>query len=327
VVDGDLQAQGLALAPDEKSVVFASVWSSELPEIRVASLGRARSLRALSAANAKLAARVEFGRTERITYASSDGLEIEAFVVYPPGAGKARPGKSGARKGPHPTILEIHGGPHGAHPATFNMLRTQALAGAGYVVLLPNPRGSTSYGERFERGCIGDWGGGDYEDLMAGLDELVERKIADPKRLFASGYSYGGYMSSWMVGQTRRFRAAVIGAPITDLVSAFGTDDIPHYNIESMGGTPETHFEEYRKRSPLTYVQNVETPCLLLHWEGDLRCPIAQSEQFFIGLRLLGREAELVRYPGGAHGVRTPSQDVDYAERELAWFALHTPGN
>ncbi len=314
VVDGDFQAQAIELTPDGKHVVFPAVWSSSLPEIQLASLGRNPARRALSSANASLDARVLLGATERIRYRSKDGLEIEAFVLYPPGHRKGRPARS---------ILEIHGGPHGAHPATFNMLRTQALAGAGYVVLLPNPRGSTSYGEAFERGCVGDWGGGDYEDLMAGVTALVERRVADPRQLYVSGYSYGGYMSSWVVGQTQRFRAAAIGAPITDLVSAFGTADIQHYNIESMGGTPQTSFEEYRARSPLVQLQHAKTPCLLLHWEGDLRCPIAQSEQLFTGLKLLGRDVELVRYPGGAHGIRTPSQDVDYARRELAWFAKH----
>jgi dipeptidyl aminopeptidase/acylaminoacyl peptidase len=158
---------------------------------------------------------------------------------------------------------------------------------------------------------------------MAGIDALIERGVADPGQLYVSGYSYGGYMSSWVVGQTQRFRAAAIGAPLTDLVSAFGTAEIQHYNIESMGGTLQTSFEAYRARSPLVHLPNAKTPCLLLHWEGDLRCPIGQSEQLFTGLKLLGREAELVRYPGGSHGVRTPSQDVDYARRELDWFAKH----
>ncbi len=314
LVDGDFQAQAIELTLDGKHVVFPSLWSSSLPEIEVAALGRGAARRPISRANAPLAARVELRATERIRYRSKDGLEIEAFVLRPPGQRKDKPAR---------TVLEIHGGPHGAHPATFNVLRAQALAGAGYVVLMPNPRGSTSYGEAFERGCVGDWGGLDYEDLMAGVSALVERKIADPAQLYVSGYSYGGYMSSWVVGQTQRFRAAAIGAPITDLVSSLGTDDIPHFNIESLGGTPETSFEEYRARSPLTHLQNVKTPCLVLHWEGDLRCPIAQSEQFFTGLKLLGREVELVRYPGGSHGVRTPSQDFDYAKRELDWFARH----
>ncbi len=173
--------------------------------------------------------------------------------------------------------------------------------------------------------CVEDWGGADYRDLMAGVDRMVERGSADPARLYVGGYSYGGYMSSWIVGQTNRFRAAAVGAPITNLISSFGNDDIPHVNIDELGGTPFSVPDEYVKRSPLTYLKNVKTPVLLQHWEGDRRCPIGQSEEFFVGLKVLGKKVEFVRYPGGSHAGRSPSQDVDSTQRMLDWFARHAP--
>jgi dipeptidyl aminopeptidase/acylaminoacyl peptidase len=190
---------------------------------------------------------------------------------------------------------------------------------------MPNPRGSQGYGEQFALACVEDWGGKDYEDLMAGVDEVVRRGVADPDRLYVGGYSYGGYMSFWVVGHTDRFRAAAVGAPVTNMVSMFGEGDIPHFDVFEMGGTPWDEPETYRFRSPVTYLASVKTPVLLLHWEGDLRCPIGQSEEVFQGLKMLGQEVEFVRYPGGSHGGRTPSQAVDHIKRTLAWYDAHAP--
>jgi dipeptidyl aminopeptidase/acylaminoacyl peptidase len=210
------------------------------------------------------------------------------------------------------------------HPNEFP-IAAEAMAAQGFVVIMPNPRGSTGYGEQFALACVRDWGGKDYEDLMAGVDELVRRGVADPERLFVGGYSYGGYMSSWVVGHTDRFRAAAIGAPVTNAVSMFGEGDIPHFDIFELGGAPWDDPEEYRFRSPVTYLPKVTTPVLLLHWEGDLRCPIGQSEEVFQGLKVLGKEVEFVRYPGGSHGGRTPSQAVDQIKRTLDWYTSHMP--
>ncbi len=313
VLEGDRTIDSLALAPGGERLAFSSSWSSAFPEVWTASLSGAASPRPVSGLNAELRARVELSPTERMTYRSFDGLEIEAFVLHPPGR----------RRKLRPLVLHIHGGPHGAHPSAYSPIFFQSLAAAGYVVLLPNPRGSSSYGEDFSRACVGDWGGGDYRDLMAGVDLLVERGIADPDQLYVGGYSYGGYMSSWIVGQTGRFRAACIGAPLTNLASAFATGDIPHVLAEEIGGTPLAAPEAYVRRSPVTYLENARTPVQLLHWEGDLRCPIGQSEEVFSALKLRGVEVEMVRYPGGSHVGRTPAQDVDSIRRTLEWYAAH----
>ena len=160
---------------------------------------------------------------------------------------------------------------------------------------------------------------------MAGVDEMERRGVADPERLYIGGYSYGGFMSCWTAGHTGRFQATVVGAPVSNQVSMFGTGDIPLFDIHEIGGTPFENPEEWRERSPVTYLANVETPILLVHHEGDLRCPIGQSEEIFQGLKVLGKEVEFVRYPGGFHTYNThaPSQIVDRTKRTIDWYNSH----
>lgn len=309
VLGGDTQIEAFDLTPDGRRAVYVSAWVDEPEELHVAPLSGGRPRR-LSDANGELRRSVALHPARRISYRAPDGLEIEAFAVLPAGYRRGRR---------YPLALLIHGGPHGYFPGGFQLLQ-QALAGAGYVVLMPNPRGSQAYGEAFAEGCVEDWGGKDFADLMAGVDLLVRRGIADADRLCLGGYSYGGYMTSWAVTQTDRFRAAVVGAPVSDALSAFGEGDIPLFDMYEMGGTPWDKLDFYLERSPIVHLPKVRTPVLLMHWEGDLRCPIGQSEEIFQGLKILGRRVEFVRYPGGSHGVRTPSQWVDYLRRYQGWF-------
>ena len=315
LIAGDRQIEGFQLTPDGRRVVFAASWTSAPGEVYVASLRGGGRPRMISDANADLRDAVELASLRRTTYRARDGLEIEALVLYPPNYRRCRR---------YPLSLQIHGGPHGMHPTGFQ-LPYQNLAAAGYVVLLPNPRGSASYGEAFTEACVGDWGGKDYEDLMTGVDVMVRRGVADPERLYVGGYSYGGFMTSWVVGQTDRFRAAIVGAPVSDHLSMFGTTDIPRFSVYEHGGFPWEKTEELIERSPVTYLPDVKTPVLLVHWEGDLRCPIAQSEEIFQGLKMLGKPVEFVRYPGGSHTMRSPSQAVDQMRRGRAWLDRHAP--
>jgi dipeptidyl aminopeptidase/acylaminoacyl peptidase len=281
VLDGERQIEGFAVALDGRRVVFTAVWLTQPCELYAASLnGRSRELN-LSHANDELQETVDTGRLERMSYKAADGLEIEAFVVYPADYKEARP---------YPLAVNVHGGPHSYHPGSRSWVQFQSLAAAGYVVMLPNPRDSTTYGEAFSEAVVRDWGGRDFEDVMTGVDELVARGIADPDRLYIGGYSYGGFMSTWAVGHTDRFRAAVVGAPVANQVSMFGTGDIPLFGMHEIGGTPLDDPDEYRMRSPSTYLANVKTPVLLLHHEGDLRCPIGQSEEIFQRLKVLGKD-------------------------------------
>jgi dipeptidyl aminopeptidase/acylaminoacyl peptidase len=312
-IEGDRIIDSLALAPDGKTITFPSRWSSELPELWSAPLGRGGSGTRISDVNAELRREAKLAPTQRITVRSPDGLEIDAFVLRPEG------------RGPFPLWLDIHGGPHGSHPQVFGPLYYQIVVGAGYAALLPNPRGSSTYGEEFMQACLVDWGGGDYADIMASVDRVTELGIADPDRLYVAGYSYGGYMSSWIIGHTDRFRAASIGAPLTNLVSALGTSDIPHVMIHEMGGTPLSAPDTYAKHSPINHVAGATTAVQLQHWEGDLRCPIAQAEELFYALKLQGRDVEFLRYPGGSHIGRSPSQGVDAMTRQIAWFDAHAP--
>ena len=190
-------------------------------------------------------------------------------------------------------------------------------------MVLPNPRGSSSYGQEFTAACAGDWGGRDYEDILACCDDVIERGIADERRMFVSGGSYGGFMTSWIVGHTDRFRAASALAAVVDMTSMALTSDVPEFALFSLGGTPWRRADEYATRSPLQYLPAVTTPVLVIHWEGDIRVPIGQGEELYTGLRVLGKEAEQLRYPGGFHGVRTPSQAVDMTEQILAFNRRH----
>lgn len=311
VMGGDRQIMAVSSAGD--TLAFLAQWPSTPAEVSCIKPDGSDERR-VSAANAEIRATVKLTPLRRITSHSSDGTSIESYILYPPGFVKGHPA---------PTVLEIHGGPHSWHPQGAMMPLYQSLAAAGYVVLLSNPRGTQGYGEDFAGRCVGDWGGGDFGDLMSALDHLVEAGIADPERLYVAGYSYGGFMTTWTVGHTDRFRAACISAPVSNLVSMFGTTDIPFFNEFESGGTPWEVPEYYAAHSPVTYLPQVTTPVQVLHWEGDLRCPISQGEEVFQGLRKLGKEAVLVRYPGGFHIKRTPSQMEDYVQRHLDWFGSH----
>ena len=243
-----------------------------------------------------------------------NGLEIECRLYFPPDFDVSRQ---------YPLILEIHGGPNGAFYDSFVPLQ-QVLATNGYITLAVNPRGSSTYGDDFMTAVLDDWGGEDYLDLMAAVEEVASRPYVDDTRMGVHGYSYGGFMSSWIVGHNRSFRAAVVGAPCTDLVTMYGTSDIGvSFGEVQWGGTFEEAYQKLVDHSPITYVPNVEAPVLLLHGEADVRCPISQSEAYFVRLKRLGREVEMVRFPGCSHSFPRqghPKLREEYLARTLAWF-------
>nr|HRC54233.1 S9 family peptidase [Bacillota bacterium] len=253
---------------------------------------------------------IDLGNCERFVSKGDEGWDIDGWLIYPSGY------ERGKR---YPTVLFIHGGPHGVYGSSF-MFQCQIFASLGYAVVYANPRGSQSYGQDFAYACVGDWGGSDFKDIMAAVDHVVDMGIADPNRLFVTGWSYGGFMTSWTVTQTDRFRAAIAGAIISDRYSMYGTTDIPLFMEHHCAGLPWETRDNYFERSAIAYVENVKTPIMFIHGEGDLRCPISQSEEFYLSLKRLHKTAVMVRYPGEFHGFTKPSHKFDRFERMLAWF-------
>lgn len=314
VVGGDIQIDGFASRIGCRAVAFTAAWSDRPSELFLTSLSGGQPVQ-LTWLNADFLDEVELAPLERATIERPDGTEVEYFTLFPPNRQRRR----------LPLHLDIHGGPHASWPSGRWLAFHQAFAAAGYCVLLPNPRGSTSYGQAFTAACTRDWGGEDYEDLLACCDDLVSRGIADERRMFVSGASYGGFMTGWIVGHSERFSAASAVAAVIDQTSMALTTDVPEFARFEMGGTPWEQREEYEERSPLRYLPEVTTPVLVIHWEGDIRVPIGQGEELYSGLKLLGRETQLLRYPGGAHSLRTPSQAVDYTRQILDWNRRHDP--
>lgn len=311
-VGGDRTVDSFSLGPDGKTFVYSTSWFGSPHEIELATLGSKSAARVVSNANEAARTELLLPSAKRITHTTADGLEIEAFLCLP-----SKPSRK------LPLVMDIHGGPHAAHPLPTAQLNSAILTAAGYAVVFPNPRGSSGYGRDFMRANHQDWGGGDYEDLMGCVDALIADGTADPDRLYVQGYSYGGYMSAWIIGQTDRFRAACVGAPVVDLVSMEGTSDVPGFMTHEFMGPAWEAPQLLRERSPITHLSRVKTPTMINHWEGDLRCPIGQADQLFHALLTQGVDTVMVRYPGGAHGLRTPSQMVDRFERILSWYDEH----
>ncbi len=217
-------------------------------------------------------------------------------------------------------ILSIHGGPHGMYAYSFNFT-AQVLAARGYAVLLINPRGSSGYGQKFSDGCVGDWSGSDYRDLMKGVDEALARfTFLDGQRMGVMGGSYGGYMTNWIVTQTERFKAAVASASLANLISFYATSLYQDLIHAEFNGYPWDNYEPLWDRSPLKHIKKAHTPLLLIHGEQDHDVHITQAEEMYTALRMRGVETVLVRYPREGHGFGEPRHRYDQLVRTLEWF-------
>lgn len=260
----------------------------------------------------------KLGSSEDLTWKSSkDGTIIHGVLLLPPGYDKSQRYK---------TIVHVHGGPEeawesGFHDAWYDW--GSVLASHGYVVLLPNPRGSDGVGTAFTEANYRDWGGGDFQDIMDGVDLLVSKGIADPERLGVGGWSYGGYMTAWIVTHTDRFKAAVVGAGVTDLFTMATTTDIAPSYLDGYYGDLASNRKLYDEHSPVRFLDHCHTPTLVLHGEADARVPISQGEEFYYGLRFLGRETQMVRYPREPHIFQEMEHQKDSLERMLHWYDAH----
>ncbi|MGA7158786.1 MAG: S9 family peptidase [Acidobacteriaceae bacterium] len=226
----------------------------------------------------------------------------------------------------YPTIVHIHGGPEEAWTLGFNgnwYNYATMLASHGYVVLLPDPRGSEGQGPAFTEANYQDWGGGDFADIMAGVDYLIAQHIADPARLAIGGWSYGGFMTSWAATHTNRFKAAMVGAGVTDLFSMATTTDISPSFEQSYMGPLQPNMALYDRDSPVRYVNNCHTPVLILQGEADPRVPISQGEEFYNSLRFLNKDVQMVRYPREQHIFHEQAHQIDSLTRILNWYDQH----
>ncbi|NGZ76687.1 S9 family peptidase [Saccharibacillus alkalitolerans] len=255
----------------------------------------------LTDANGSWLGEHELSAPEAFWVDTKDGWKVHGWIMKPVGF-DSEDADGGGSAGKVPTILEIHGGPHMMYGHTF-MHEFQLLASKGYAVIFSNPRGGHGYGQEFVNACRGDYGGGDYRDLMETVDyALAHYDFIDESRLGVTGGSYGGFMTNWIVGHTDRFKAAVTQRSISNWISFYGVSDIGFFFTEDqIGGDAWQDTELLWKHSPIAYVQQVRTPLLILHGEQDLRCPIEQAEQLFTALKRLGRKTRLVRFPGASH--------------------------
>ena len=262
--------------------------------------------------------KITYAETEEVDWKARDGWDITGVLVKPV---DYESGKS------YPTIVQVHGGPESADLNGFQIRWAQLFAAHGYAVFLPNYRGSIGRGVEYTIANHGDRGGKDFEDILDGVDALVERGIADPERLGVGGWSYGGFMSAWTVTQTDRFKASVVGEGITNWYSLMGMAPVPVWNAEA-------HFlvwhyddpQAYWKFSPVLQVKKVKTPTLLLWGEKDPFIPPPQAREFFRGLRYYGVPSELVIYPREGHGFREPLHRKDAYRRVLEWYGRYVKG-
>jgi dipeptidyl aminopeptidase/acylaminoacyl peptidase len=255
-----------------------------------------------------------------IRWASPDGLEIEGLLTLPL---DHTPGQ------PCPTLVIVHGGPAGAYSESYvaapSLYPIATFAERGYAVLRPNPRGSSGYGAAFRTANRRDWGGGDYQDIMSGVDYLVEQGIADPQRLGIMGWSYGGYMTSWAITRTRRFYAASVGAGVTNLMSMNGTCDIPGFIPDYFGAEFWDDPDVYRAHSAMFGIKGVTTPTLIQHGDRDERVPLTQGKELYNALKRQDVPVEMDIYPRQPHGPNEPRLIMDIMRRNLEWFDRWLP--
>lgn len=257
---------------------------------------------------------IQLNPAEELTWKVADGTTIEGWVIKPVGY---RPGRK------YPLILKIHGGPHGAYGNTF--FRTfHVLSASGLFVLYTNPRGSTGYGHDFTYATRGKWGILDKEDYLGGVEAAVAKySDIDPRRVGVSGGSYGGYMTNWLISTTDRFAAAVTSRSIVNWESWYGSSDAQGLTEYEFYGPPWEQRDLYRKLSPISYIENVTAPTLIIHSENDYRTPISDGEQLFMALHKRGIPVEMVRYPRSSHGLSRNGEPwllVDRLERLRTWF-------
>lgn len=315
VTTGERRIGSVSFSADFARVAYSAATPVDPGNVYVAATADGTGTeRRLTSLNAALLAELDLPTPERVVFRSADGTEVEGWVLPPVGY-HAGDGRS------WPFIVNIHGGPHGAYGNEFSFERHLQAAG-GYFTLYTNPRGSTGYGEDFLWGIWGSWGDEDYDDVMAGVDHVVARWPVDPRRMGVTGYSYGGFMTNWIITQTHRFAAAVAGAGISNWMSDYGTADIPRTKESEFFGTPweDEGLRNLLASSPIVYARGVSTPTLFVHGESDHRVPIEEAEQMYTALQKQGVPARMIRYPESYHGGWTPWRLLHRYWSSMQWW-------
>lgn len=319
VTSGPVVSYSVSLPADGTLIAYRAVESRTMGDIFVMDLA-GRQVRKLTEINPELR-NLDLGHVEPVHWKSFDGKEIWGLLLTPPGY------QQGKRI---PLVVYCHGGPIGgftygifpqfAHiPGQVDPYPSEAMASAGMAILFPMPRGGSGYGIAGFRAIINRWGEDDYKDIMAGVDVMIARGIADPERLGVMGASYGGFMTDWIVTQTDRFKAASTGASVSDLISMYYLSDAGDFIVEYYG-LPWEDTEALIYHSPITHVRNVKTPLLIQHGENDKRVPVGQAQEFYKGLKTLHKPVEFDIYPRGGHVNFEPPLEREYMRRNLEWF-------
>lgn len=310
VVESDEHIHCFHVAPDG-AIAFVASSAADAPELLWLP-GNAKEPIALTDLNTDWSDKYALAPTELVSWTSADGLEIEGLLTYP----------IDYREGqPYPLITALHGGPHGRTLQALSPYTVaQVYAAYGYAVLSPNYRGSDGYGNEFGIANRGDLGGGDYQDILAGVDWAIAEGIADRERLGVVGSSYGGFLTNWIIGHTDRFKAAVSEFGIFSLVTDFSNSEAPRWELEYLNGYPWDCGDAYVAQSPATFVKNIQTPVLILHGESDGNTFIANSQEMYTALRLQDKPVQYVHYPREGHGFSEPEHRLDEMRRCLAWF-------
>jgi dipeptidyl aminopeptidase/acylaminoacyl peptidase len=320
VTSGPRAVRAADVSGSNQTIAYLANDFKHLDDLYVADLN-GRKERKLTTLNESLWRQLRLADVERFSYKSADNWDIDGFLAKPIGWQEGRK---------YPLILSIHGGPAGQYGVDWYH-EFQVYAAKGYAVLFTNPRGSTGYGEKFERGIVGEWGGKDYQDIMNGVDAALKRyPWLDADRMGVTGGSYGGFMTNWILGHTNRFKAAVTLRSLSNFISDDGTRDGAYGHSPDFGGDIFQQFDLYWARSPLKYAKNVKTPTLILHSDNDYRVPIEQGEQWFRALKHFGVTTEIVFFPRENHNLtRTgePKHLVESLNWQLYWFDRFLNGN
>lgn len=309
--------RGFDCHPASGTLAFSASSPAHPVEVMVGEIGKS-DFKRLTISNPELE-NVKLGQQQAINWKAEDGMNIEGILTLPIGYKKGKK---------YPLLLQIHGGPEGisSHGWSTNALYpVQWYASKGYIVLQPNYRGSQGRGVAFAKADHKDLGGKEFDDVLSGVDALIEQGLVDPEKVGTGGFSYGGYFSAWAATKhSQRFKAAVVGAGISNWISFTGTTDIIQENsIVHWNLWWYDHMEMVWDRSPMAHLNNAQTPTLVVHGERDLRVPLGQGQELYNGLKLKAVPASMVVYRRQPHGVRERSAQIDYMNRTIEWFNTH----